>query len=103
MTSSLTETCEVMSQEFEKVFTKSNDANPCKLFCSTQQQGSLKHIEVTVEEVEKALKNLKTPSAPGPDGVNSMMLRECASMVCKPLHKLFKDSLTVGGRSKWNH
>ena len=53
MTYSLTETCEVMSQAFEKVFTKSNDANPCKLFYSTQQQGSLKHIEVTVEEVER--------------------------------------------------
>ena len=39
---------------------------------------------------------LKTSSSPGPDGVHPMVLKECARVLCEPLHLLFMKSLSSG-------
>ena len=91
LTSTLTETCEIMNTEFEKVYTKT-DKSP--LFTSTLiAEDNLQHIDITVADVERVLFHLKTPSAPGPDGINVMMLKECAKVLCQPLHTIFVKSL----------
>ena len=95
MTSTLTKTCDVINTEFEKVFTKC-DGSSLASTCTTPPMNSLMCIDLTMEDVKKALSSLKTPSAPGPDGVNPLMLKECAEAVCQPFHKLFTDSLTSG-------
>ena len=52
-------------------------------------------INFTKEDVESAIKSLKINSAPGPDGMTSELLTNCAS-VSEPLAALFTKSLTEG-------
>ena len=96
MTSNLLETCEVLNCEFEKVFTKHSCVQKPILGHAARQQGDLLSIDLSTEDVEKALNALKSPSAPGPDGVNPTMLKECSGVFCLPLYKLFNLSLSSG-------
>ena len=95
MTSTLTETCETMNKEFQKVFTRT-DNTELPVVTSNQQESSLETIDFTIADVEKALSSRKSSSAPGPDHVHPMLLRECAKALSSPLHTIFKASLTAG-------
>lgn len=53
------------------------------------------HI-ITVEEVEKALMKIKIGKSPGPDGIQSWMLRDFAGILCKPVASMFNSSLRDG-------
>ena len=93
LTSSLTETCEVMNLEFQKVFIKSDKQPPTGL---TALGENLNDITMTLEEVRNVLTGLKPTSAPGPDDVYPQMLKECANVVCQPLFEIFTRSLALG-------
>ena len=84
-----------MNCEFEKVFTN-DDKGRALASVYIAQSEKLQHIELTMQDMEKALTTIKTLSAPGPDRVNPTVLRECAGVLCNPLHKLFVKSLSSG-------
>ena len=100
MTSTVRETCEVMNHEYEKIFTNSVQILPASTVHRTlslsQVDVSLQDLEVSVDDVVKVLTDLKTPSAPGPDRVYPRMLKECAEIVCRPLHIIFAGSISSG-------
>jgi Reverse transcriptase (RNA-dependent DNA polymerase) len=57
--------------------------------------GKLEEMNVTVEMVRKKIKGLKPASAPGLDGIGSMLLRELAAQVAGPLAIIFNKSLST--------
>ena len=56
----------------------------------------LEDITFTVDDVEATLKSMRAGSAPGPDAVPAVLLKECASVLAPTFYKLFKWSLTSG-------
>jgi hypothetical protein len=57
---------------------------------------------ISVEETEKALLSSKLHSSAGPDEIPSWLLRENASVLCRPLCSIFNASVREGfGPSIW--
>ncbi|MEE6528456.1 hypothetical protein FKM82_030771 [Ascaphus truei] len=48
------------------------------------------------EEVHRPLDKMKVNKAPGPDGIHPSVLKELSSVIAKPLHLIFKDSISTG-------
>jgi exonuclease III len=57
---------------------------------------NLEEIRVTEEEVLKELTKLNPSKAPGPDGLPTRILKDCAPEITPSVTKLFNDSLTSG-------
>ena len=53
-------------------------------------------IHFKTEDVEKRLKNLKQDKAPGPDGVDPKILKECAVELARPIYRIFRKSFDEG-------
>ena len=94
LTETLLETCEEMNAQFQKVFNKTDGITPPTTGCSSRSK--LLNCDIEATKVENLLRQLKTPSAPGPDGVHSIVLRSCAKSLAKPLSIIFKKSLDAG-------
>ena len=94
LTETLRETCEEMNEQFQKVFNKTDGIAPPRIDCLSQNK--LLNCDVDAAKVEHLLRQLKTPSAPGPDGVDPIVLRSCAKSLAKPLSIIFKKSLDAG-------
>ena len=93
-TKTLEEACEVINEEFEKVFTRTAVSPPWSVLTDFQGE-KLTQVEITRDEVEKTLRSLK-PSAPGPDGVHPVVLLHCATSLSTPLTTVFQASLKQG-------
>ena len=54
--------------------------------------------ELTIDEemIKKRLDNLNVCKSVGPDGVHPRLLKELSNHLCKPLARLFNNSLAVG-------
>jgi hypothetical protein len=57
---------------------------------------SLNSIKIRAKCVLRKLQKLKTSKATGPDGIPARVLKECASVIYKPLSSLFSLSLKAG-------
>ena len=57
---------------------------------------SMDNIEVSVNGVTKLLKNLKTHTAPGPDGIPTTLLKETAVEIAPAVALLFQASINQG-------
>ena len=53
-------------------------------------------LDFTTEDVESAIKELKVSSAPGPDGIPAVLLKNCAQALAGPLTSMWKTSLRLG-------
>ena len=93
LTTSLEETSDIMNQKFQEVFTNTEGITPPAVTHVTEAK--LEICDIDLDEVA-AVKGLKTPSAPGPDGVHPIMLKECALSLSKPLLYIFKKSMKSG-------
>ena len=95
MTSTVEETCEEMNRQFQKVFTNTENIKPPIM--SAFKGKKLDQCDtITADDVKTLSLHLKTPSAPGPDGVHPIMLKECAPSLAKPLSIIFQKSLASG-------
>lgn len=50
---------------------------------------------VTTEDILSAIKDLKSDSAAGPDGVPVILIKECAQELCQPLIELWSESFEL--------
>jgi hypothetical protein len=57
---------------------------------------NLSRLSVTEQEVEKALTQLNPTKAPGPDGIPTKILKDCAREIAPHLTKIFNASLEKG-------
>ena len=62
---------------------------------STGDEHGLDHIQVTEEQIERAVSSLSGTSAPGPDGMPGLLLKKCISALIGHLKTLINDSLTL--------
>ena len=67
----------------------------CDLTASDSYTSSLQ-LEVSVEEVEKLLREIDPTKACGPDAFPSLVLKECASELAPSACKLFNKSISSG-------
>ena len=56
----------------------------------------LENVNITVEEVDKALKKLKINSSAGDDDIPAIVLKKCSSTLNYPLYLVWKSSLESG-------
>ena len=75
LTATLEETCEEMNEQFQKVFIKT--AGVCPPGPSFPADDRLTRCEFDVDDVYNILTQLN-PSAPGPDGIHPVVLKNCA-------------------------
>jgi len=84
----------LLLDQFKSVFTLDTDLELPKL--PTFRGKKLQNIQVTVEGVEKLLKNIKPYKACGPDSIPNMVLSKCASELAPALASIFQRSLDTG-------
>lgn len=57
---------------------------------------NLDHIDFNVEDIKKAIKDIPTNSAPGPDGITPKILKDCKDVLSYPLYIMWKKSVDSG-------
>jgi len=53
-------------------------------------------IEFGEEDIEKAIDKIPTTSAPGPDGIPAILLKNCKKSLSTPIYYIWRDSLDKG-------
>jgi hypothetical protein len=85
----------VLNQYFSSVFTDEGD-EPVPTAEQNRVESPLEDVVATEKEVRKKIQNLKPASAPGPDGLGSLLLKELIDQVTRPLTKIYNSSLSTG-------
>lgn len=91
------ENASIFSNQFKSVFNipQTNNSQytlPVHLMTST----TLSEIQITRSRVLRELKNLKPDSAPGPDEVHPLLLKNCAESLADPIVHLLRSSFMQG-------
>ena len=98
LTTSDSETAQLLNQHFSSVFTRENTERlpePDRFFVEGDEH-ILSGIEVTEEGVERKLAALKPGKAPGPDHVHPRILKEFSKELAPGLTRLYERSLREG-------
>jgi Reverse transcriptase (RNA-dependent DNA polymerase) len=86
---------EILNSYFSSIFTIEGDgAVPAAESADAAMR--LEQIQVDQDRVRKKLRELKPGSAPGPDGIGALLLKELAEQVVGPLTTIYKASLSSG-------
>jgi hypothetical protein len=85
----------VLNSYFSSVFTDEGD-DPILAAEQCRTDSKLESMAVTEQMVKKKLRELKPAAAPGPDGMGSLLLKELADQVTKPLAIIYNKWLTSG-------
>ena len=89
------EKAEVLKNVFVTKSTLQGDDRLAPLL-SNKTSGSITRIKFRARTVEHKLKHLKISKATGPDGIPARVLKECASVLAKPLTNLYTMSFSQG-------
>jgi hypothetical protein len=91
------EICEILNEQFYKVFNKPqpNEEIP-PIPSRSEVECDLDSSELNPEKIEEALRQLDTNKSPGTDGIHPLFLKECAAQISVPLSIIFKESLKSG-------
>jgi hypothetical protein len=84
----------ILNNFFSSVFTKEDKENlPQK---EKETNVEIGEVTVTREKIMKKIDKLRKDSAPGPDGIHPMLLKETKYEISKPLCIIFEQSLQSG-------
>ena len=86
--------CEVLSKQYQSVFTK-EDGN-AEVTLPGSDYPTINDIHIDTNGIEKLLRNLKVHKAAGPDGISCQILKELAEELAPVLGALFEQSLRDG-------
>ena len=89
------ETANEFNKAFQKVFVTENSDDIPQLDCEYNGP-NLEMISVTEEDVCKTLKKLNCHKAAGPDGIPTIFLKECSSVLTKPITMIIVKSIEIG-------
>ncbi|XP_076069241.1 uncharacterized protein LOC143041301 [Oratosquilla oratoria] len=70
--------------------------NPGEFFAENPKQLQITDLDITAEDIQSAIKELRPNTAAGADGVPTMLLLNCRNTLAKPLLGLWKKSLDTG-------
>ena len=87
---------DLLQTQFCSVF--SNPNAPSKRFTNINAtyDKPLQDVKITIEDVDKALKKLKSNSSAGDDDIPAILLKKCSSTLTYPLYLIWKNSLETG-------
>jgi Reverse transcriptase (RNA-dependent DNA polymerase) len=85
----------MLNEFFSSVFTEERDG-PVPAAEACQVDEPLREVRADEQTVRKKIMALKPASAPGPDGIGSMLLKELVDQVTLPLVKIFNSSMATG-------
>ena len=93
--------CEALQQQYNSVFSPPRPMWKVQDFGEHFQheegdRSALSDIEFSSADIEKACQQLKSSSAPGPDGVPAVLLKTCRKQLSLPLFYLWRGSLDCG-------
>jgi hypothetical protein len=91
---------EELRKQYDSVFATPRPAwsvlNFKEHFKEKEGEESLNNINFSPEDIEKACSELKSTSAPGPDGVPAILLKTCKKELSQPLYHFWRSSLDSG-------
>jgi hypothetical protein len=91
------EICEALSEQYKSVFTIPKQdklvSDPVSFFEKDIKDG-ISTISFTEKDIEEAIDELKPNSASGPDGLHSILLKECKKELATPIFLIWYDSFT---------
>ena len=93
LTETDSETAEELQRFFQSVFVKESDGALPVFPELVEPEEVTTSVIFSPEDVSTELRRLKIGKAAGPDGIPSILLRECATQLAFPLHCLFKKTL----------
>ena len=88
------EKAEVLSDQYQSVFTKEDLINIPHM--GQRQIPTISDLIISTEGIMKLLKNLDVNKASGPDGISPKFLKLCAAQVAPILQVIFTQSLRTG-------
>jgi hypothetical protein len=86
---------EMLNDYFSSVFSVEGDEE-VPAAAEEEVRTRLEDVHVDSSIVLKKVKQLKPASAPGPDGLGSLLLKELAEQIAEPLTTIFRTSLASG-------
>ena len=91
------EISQILQEQFVSVFSqpKFSQTDPRNMNIGHTNQ-TFNDVEVTVDDIEEAIGKLSKDSAPGPDGIPSVLLKECMHSLKEPLCLLWRQSMLTG-------
>ena len=88
------EMTEILSQQYSSVFSKPKQVDSDS--ASLGDGPKLSDINFTTEDIENAIKELKSNAAAGPDGFPAILLKKCSTQLAVPLTILWRKCLGDG-------
>ena len=93
--------CDILQSQYLSVFTTPSTSHhipDIRDFFTTEQNEShiLDNVNITIQDVHLAIKQMPSNAAAGPDGLPSSMFHNCAKELSLPLCIFYKQSLTEG-------
>ena len=86
----------ILSDYFASVFTREDLTHMRALDNDDDMTEALTTLEITAEEVERSIKELKSGKSAGPDGIHPRALKETCTAISAPLSILFNQSIREG-------
>ena len=96
LTESDRESAEVLHSFFQSVFIKEDKTTIPDFPEHVSQDRVLSDIVITKQDVLQELQRLDSSKAPGPDGLSTIVLKNCATQLVSPLCILYQKTLDTG-------
>ncbi|CAL4081788.1 unnamed protein product, partial [Meganyctiphanes norvegica] len=91
------EICKLLVGEYNSQYSKmENKENVSKELFSNIEDGDLTDIDITENDIEDAIGELKQNSAAGPDGIPAILLKNIKKSIALPLKIILRKSLDEG-------
>ena len=95
-----TEVAECLQEQFCSVFSSPKPDEQIEdiddFFESNDDESGLNDVNFTVEEIEKAISEIRSNAACGDDGFSALLLKNCKSELSVPLYIIWRHSLDSG-------
>ena len=91
---------DILSNQYESVFTKPQHG-PRRF--DNLAESSLTDINFTTQDITQAIKEISVTSAPGPDGIPPIFLKDYAEEIAEALQLLWRKSLDTGESPEGTH
>ena len=93
------EKADALLRNYLEVYTPprlSNVEGAISTWADPERQREVQEVEISEARIKEVLMKLPVNSAPGPDGVPSVLLKRCAAPLARPLARLWSASWTAG-------
>ena len=90
------EKAEMLKNQFDSVFEKSNPEEYSEIEYFSQSESCLHNIFISENDIATKIKELRPSAAAGPDEIPALLLKNCVNALKAPLCKIFQKTLDSG-------